>query len=127
MSWLHIWRFVRAVLFAAYALRCTKLHRIVKRVSRRKAQRARPIDARQLFRLMTLYGRLRPLLYARKDTCLLHSVAVIEFLACYDIYPDWVLGVRDSPFQAHSWLQHEGQTLTDSPLKLDRLTPIIVI
>jgi hypothetical protein len=127
IRWLHVWRFVNAVLFAQLALRCCRLDTLVKRASRRKRSSAAPSSADDLISLMTIYGRLRPWLYARHDNCLMHCLALLEFLTHYDIHPDWVFGVRAAPFQAHSWLQHAGRSLTDSPLKLDRFTPIMVV
>lgn len=125
---MHVLHFLLAVGYAAVALRWMPLARIIRRVRHRKQRNTdRSIDTERLGQLMTVYERLRPLLYTRKDACMLHSLAVLEFLARYDIFPDWVLGVRTSPFRAHSWLQCDGLALTDSPLRLQRLTPILKI
>ncbi|MGH8032381.1 MAG: lasso peptide biosynthesis B2 protein [Luteimonas sp.] len=124
----HVGRFLRAVLVAAVSLRCLSLERILSRARRRKRQhRSQAIDPDQLTQLMTVYGRLRPFLYGTENACMLHCMAVLEFLAPYGIVPDWVIGVRAHPFCAHSWLQVDEQVLTDSPLHVCRMTPILFI
>ncbi len=124
----HVLQFVTAVTYASCALRWMKLSRIVNRIRQRKLKSAgTPVDEDQLTQLMGIYGRLRPLLYTRKDACLLHALSVLEFLAHYRIFPDLVIGVRTRPFRAHCWLQHNGLALTDTPLHLSRLTPIVLI
>lgn len=123
----HVLQIVLAIIYATAAVRWLPLSRIVRRARQRKLQEGRAINSKQLAELMTIYERVRPWLYTRKDACMLHSLAVMEFLAWHGITPDWILGVRTSPFRAHSWLQYGGQAITDSPLKLARLTPLLMI
>ena len=38
-----------------------------------------------------------------------------------------VIGVRTSPFGAHSWAQHEDEVLNDSVEEVLRFTPILIV
>jgi len=58
---------------------------------------------------------------------MLHSLALVEFLARYRLYPDWVFGVQTQPFKAHCWLQYGSLVLNDKPTRLHELTPILSI
>lgn len=128
IRWHHVWSFLLAVTRAGLSLRLLSLERIVRRARDRKSRQSRnAIVADELTDLMMVYGVLRPWIYGTKDACMLHSIAVLEFLARYGIFPDWVIGVRTAPFRAHSWLQVSDQVLTDSPLHVSRMTPILIV
>lgn len=128
IRWHHVWSFLLAVTRAVMSLRLLSLERIIRRARERKSRRSPTVKvADELTDLMMIYGVLRPWIYGTKDACMLHSIAVLEFLARYDIFPTWVIGVRVAPFRAHSWLQVSDQVLTDSPLHVSRMTPILVV
>lgn len=124
----HLVRMAWAVLVAACAKRYMRIDRIVGRAYRRK-QRAvsKPADADREAELLRIFHSLRPLFYSPHNRCMFHCMALAEFLAGYGVYPDWVFGVRVAPFQAHCWLERDGTSLTDAPLNLDRMTPIMIV
>jgi hypothetical protein len=48
-----------------------------------------------------------------KDQCLFNSLFLIQFLACYRVYPDWYFGVRLNEFYAHCWIQDRNVIYDD--------------
>jgi hypothetical protein len=117
----------RAVFVATLLLRCCSLERIVRRTLARKRRRtAAPIEHARLTDLAERFERWCPLFFSAQDACLLHSLALLEFLAGHAIHPDWVFGVRTRPFVAHCWLQHEQAVCNDTLERVCRFTPILV-
>lgn len=114
---------------ASLKLRLMGLESVVRNVAARKATRgcvAQP-DPRHLSELVAVFMTLRPWLFTAKDACLFDSLALLEFLARYEIYPTWVFGVVAAPFAAHSWLQHGGVVLNDYPENVLKYSPILVV
>ena len=62
-----------------------------------------------------MFRRLRPYAFAAKDQCLFHALALLKFLAYYNIFPTWVIAVRPTPWAAHSWLQLGNHVLDCNP------------
>lgn len=125
-----------ANLFISYALaslsfRLCSLKRAVRRVETIKNRKARSgdtaLDLDAARRLVQIFEYLRPLLYTSQDKCLLDSLTLIEFLARYDVFPTWILGVRTGPFRAHSWVQHSRYVFNDSPGHTRAYVPILAI
>lgn len=79
-----------------------------------------------LLSLLSSFDALRPL-YPRPYLCLFDSLALIEFLARYGIFPTWVFGVRGEPFQAHCWVQHDTFLLNDTIDHIATFTPIMTV
>jgi transglutaminase superfamily protein len=124
----HILQFLRATLTAIVLLRCRPFSYIVDRASQRKRRQAsRPMDRDFACALLSAFFHIRPFIYAPKGRCLLDSIALLEFLAHYDVHPDWVVGVKVVPFASHSWLQHERFVLNGTPAYVRAYTPILVI
>lgn len=122
--------FVASVASAAAMLRLWSLERIVARASARKSQRgpvASEPDTDAIMHRVAIYSRLRPWLYSRKDNCLLHSLALLEFLAREGIVADWIFGVRTAPFRAHAWLAYGSRVLTESPQSVAGYSPILAV
>lgn len=124
----HVYNFVAACITAAARLRWSRIEKTVSAVARRKAlhesrQRADLEEARQL---AAIFHRLR-LLFPANYLCLFDSLALIEFLARYDVFPDWVFGVRLEPWGAHCWIQHRDFAFDDSIEETADFTPIMVI
>lgn len=126
--------FLVANLSAALMLRHWKIAKTVGHVHRRKSRGVQSAgsvsqlsgidrirDRVRVFRL------LRPFLFAGRDRCMLNSLALVEFLARYDVFPTWVFGVKTGPFGAHCWVQHEGFILNDMPENARRFTPIMAV
>ena len=122
--------FVAASLFAKFALRFTRFERVVNRVARRRARRAQanqPLDLVRARQLVAAFGRMRVFLFSTRDECLHDSLAVLEFLARYGLYPNWVFGVRARPFEAHCWVQHAGIVFNDTVEQVGAYVPIMVV
>ena len=126
-SWIS---FFVASAFAKFALRTWRFERVIRRVRRRKEQvgaRAGALDVERARKLVEAFTRYRIFLFSSKDECLYDSLALIEFLARYDLYPDWVFGVQTRPFAAHCWVQHSDIVFNDTVEHVSGYTPIMVV
>lgn len=85
-----------------------------------------PTDYDALRRLVSTFHQLRPF-YIRKYLCLYDSLALMEFLAAYCFYPEWIFGVTAEPFSAHCWVQSGKYVLNDTVEGVRRYTPIMII
>lgn len=110
------------------ALRWRRIERIVYHVHSRKVRRM-PRGQNDMTRaqhLVLSFLRYRPL-YPRPYLCLFDSLALIEFLHFYRLYPNWIFGVRLEPFHAHCWVQH-GDHVFNEPVDIIRpYTPILAV
>jgi hypothetical protein len=126
-SWIT---FFTASAFAKFILRTWPFERVIRRVKLRKeslGRKASPLDAEQARKLVEAFLRYRVFLFSSKDECLYDSLALLEFLARYGIYPDWVFGVQTRPFAAHCWVQHGEIVFNDTVEHVTGYTPIMVI
>ncbi|HET9396927.1 MAG TPA: lasso peptide biosynthesis B2 protein [Nitrospiraceae bacterium] len=124
---LHILRFIKAATWAMASLRFLKLQSIMRRISSRKAAQPRLVaDPAVIVELIRVFDWLRPLAFEKKNGCFVYCLAILEFLACYGVFPDWVFAVKDRPFRAHCWLQQGELLFTDIPFEVRQLTPIMV-
>jgi Transglutaminase-like superfamily len=126
-SWL---KFFTASALAKLRLRTWPFERVIQRVKRRKeleGRNASPLDAEWARKLVEAFARYRVFLFSSKDECLYDSLALLEFLARYGIYPDWVFGVQTRPFAAHCWVQHGDIVFNDTVEHVSGYTPIMVV
>jgi hypothetical protein len=122
--------FVRSWAVASLMLRVLPLHRIVERVRHRKEREeanAPELDLKVAHRLTAIHQILQPAFYSANDACLRNSLTLLEFLAKYGLYPEWVFGVRLQPFLAHSWVQQGAVVFTDPTEYVVRFTPIMTV
>jgi Transglutaminase-like superfamily len=122
--------FVTASAFAKLTLRTWPFERVIQRVRRRKEHLgagAAPLDAERARKLVEAFIRYRVFLFSSKNECLYDSLALLEFLARYGIYPDWVFGVQTRPFAAHCWVQHGNIVFNDTVEHVSGYTPIMVV
>jgi hypothetical protein len=109
-------RFFKAMIVTKSLLKFASMERIVTRVKRRKdrycAKGGTMPDDERLNELVETYKILKPLFVTVKDQCLFNSLFLIEFLACYRVYPNWYFGVRLNEFYAHCWVQ-DGNVIYD--------------
>lgn len=125
----HHWVvFLRASIKASWKLRWYPLHRTVQSVRKRKARgiKSKNADEDALHQLLAIFQQLRPF-YGRKYLCLFDSLALVEFLAHYRFYPQWVYGVTAEPFRAHCWVQDHGFVLNDIVERVRGYTPIMAV
>ena len=120
--------FLRASIKASWKLRFHSMKRTVQSIDRRKQRYndSHSVEQETLGQLLAIFHRLRPF-YARKYLCLFDSLALIEFLAYYGLYPQWVFGVVAEPFGAHCWVQSDQYVLNDRPEYVHGYTPIMVV
>lgn len=83
-------------------------------------------ETQRLLALTKSFNMLRPM-FPRNYLCLFDSFALVEFLARYDLFPDWVFGVREDPFSAHCWVQNDGSVLNDRLDRITLFTPIMIV
>jgi len=124
----HWIMFLRASVKASWKLRFYSMKRTVRSVDRRKrrSNNSCAVEHETLRQLLAIFHRLRPF-YARKYLCLFDSLALVEFLAYYRLYPQWVFGVVAEPFGAHCWVQNDQYVLNDRPEYVRGYTPIMVV
>ncbi len=120
--------FVAASCFAKLALRFWRFERVIRRVARRNQARAGyTLDMARARQLAETFTRLRAFLFSHRNECLHDSLALLEFLARYEVFPNWVFGVRARPFVAHCWVQHEDVVFNDTAEHVGSYTPIMVV
>jgi hypothetical protein len=122
--------FFVASTFAKFALRTWPFERVIQRVRRRKhlmASKAGLFDIERARTLVEAFARYRVFLFSSKNECLHDSLALIEFLARYGIYPDWVFGVQTRPFAAHCWVQQADVVFNDTVEHVSGYTTIMVV
>jgi hypothetical protein len=120
-------RFIKAVSLAYLFLRFRSLQSIAITVSSRRQRSASrsAADLNALRDSVSVYQRLRPLVFTVRDKCLFDSLALIEFLAAEDMHPHWVIGVKTHPFTAHSWVQSGPLVLNDHHEHVRIYSPIL--
>lgn len=122
------WNFLAACMTASLRLKWHPIERTVGSVARRKVSRAtrRSLDIDEARRLTAVFHRLRRL-FPSNYMCLFDSLALIQFLARYDIHPTWIFGVKLEPWQAHCWIQHGPFTFNERAENVASYTPIMAI
>jgi hypothetical protein len=126
----HVMRFAQAWLWARRSARIHPLQNAVRTVTDLKARRAKSTtdsDEQRLVELVCVFRRLRPFVFTAHKQCLLHALALVRFLSYYDTFPVWVIGVKTSPWGAHSWVQHGNLVLDTVPEKVFDFTPILAV
>ena len=125
-----LYNFLRSCAAATWAVKWRRLESTVNAILSRKqraTQHNPPFDMRSAAELVDIFRRLRCYLFSARDHCLFHSLALVNFLALYGLYPSWVSGVRAAPWGAHSWVQEGTQVLDATPEEVRFYTPILVI
>lgn len=127
MGLMHLVNFFCACLAAFLKVRFQTTARVVRSVRRRKNRCSSNYEAKKARDLVEIFKTLRPLFFTAKDHCLFDSLALIEFMARYEIYPTWVFGVQMGPFQAHCWVQDENFIYNEDMDKAHFFTPIMAV
>lgn len=104
------------------------ISRIVENIKRQKfhCNTTHAVDMPRLLALARNFARYR-FFYPKNYLCLFDSLALLLYLARYNLYPMWVFGVREAPFFAHCWVQAGTVVLTDYRDKVTPFTPIMAI
>ncbi len=122
--------FVFASVFAKLSLRFLRFEKSIRRVAARRAAHSDSdgsLDIARARQLVDIFGRLRAFLFSHREECLHDSLALLEFLARYDVLPRWVFGVRARPFVAHCWVQCDDMVFNDTVEHVTSYTPIMVV
>lgn len=77
--------------------------------------------------LVATFHSLSPLFFSTRDACRYRSLCLLRFLTFYGLTPDWVFGVRLSPFQAHCWIEADGYVLNDDVGNVQEYRRILTI
>ena len=75
----------------------------------------------------SIFNRLRTLLFAGSNKCLLLALALRLFMQSHGIRPAIVLAVTSDPFRAHAWVQFGPLIFDKRPEGLDIMTPILSV
>jgi hypothetical protein len=120
--------FLYCLLCSAVSLRVVPLRHIVRRVYHRRnaaVSNGYAFSLSGATKLVATFQTIRPYFFLSKDRCLLHALALIEYLAHHDQYPMLVFGVKTDPWGAHAWVQHGTFLLDCSPEQVCGLEQIL--
>lgn len=127
----HILNFFKALVIAKVSRKFLPIEYTVNRVRRRKerfyAKGGTETDYERINELVEIYKILKPLFVTVKDECLFNSLFLIEFLACYRVYPSWYFGVRLNEFYAHAWVQGGNTIYDDFIISTSQNQPIMAV
>lgn len=114
---------------AAWMLRARSFDCAVRWVAHRKQSRGATaaMDHRTIMELIDVFRRLRLFAFSAKGKCLFHALVLTTFLSRYGLFPSWVVGVKTSPWGAHSWVQQGNLILDSTPEEVRTYTPILVV
>ncbi len=121
--------FLRASMKADRLLTRAHISQTVRYVYERKQKHAtqrKHFDFSEARRLYSAFAALRPF-YPRDYLCLFDSLAFLEFLCGYGLFPAWVFGVTSDPFKAHCWVQQGEVVLNDSVERAGAYVPIMTV
>ncbi len=130
IRWGHVASFAVAYFAAWYSLQWRPLASTVALVRRKKMRNlgtSELSDVVRMARLVDIFRRLRPFVFAAEGHCLLHALTLVKFLDRYRFHPEWVIGVATQPWSAHSWVQSGKYLLDTNPEKVGEYTPILVV
>lgn len=121
-------RFASACTSAAVQLRWSSIETIVTKLRERKQSHADHTrqDIGEVRRLVAAFLKLRSI-FPVNYLCLYDSLALLEFLASYRIFPTWVFGVTLEPWGAHCWVQDAGLVYNEGIEEAANYTPILAI
>ncbi len=123
-----VFHYFKTMITVSFWLKWRSTEQIMTRLKKRSEKHSHDTGAAEEQRirdLIEIFKNLRPLFFTAKDHCLFDSFALIEFLSSYDIYPNWVFGVKMSPFAAHCWVQQGDLLLNDSLDHINLFSPIM--
>lgn len=106
---------------AMVTLRPRRLRRMLELV-RRGARPATLAEAQR-----ALDAVLRVSRRCRGEYCLQRSVATVLVCRLTGSWPQWRVGVRTQPFQAHAWVVAEGTAVGENPAAIGYFSPIMVV
>jgi len=128
-TWRHANAFFASCMRASSELSRQPLRTTLETARTRKAHHRTHHDGPDFDRarsLVLVFNRLR-WYYPRPYLCLFDSLALLHFLARFDLFPDWVFAVSADPFEAHCSVQWGNVVLNDTVERVSGLTPIMYV
>lgn len=126
-SWLDT---LRACCAQINAMAVLKFRPLAETVERRRARRVNLhthlADTQILARTANAFAQSERLLPSN-DRCLRRSLAMVDYLARFNIPAVVVIAVKMRPFGAHAWVQIDDVLLNDSLDNIRTFTPILAI
>lgn len=119
--------FMRAYQWARKAIAKRTLYSIACEIGTAKSAVSVHFETQRAIARVSAFRRLRPLMFTERDQCLLHALALTQFLAYDEIYPTWIIGVRARPWSAHSWVQAGRWLLDAKPEHVCDYSPILTV
>jgi hypothetical protein len=128
-SFAHLRHLLTAYTAAKWSLKHRPIKKVVQAATLRKsrAPSASALDVGRVRTLVAAFVHLRPLFFTVRNACLLDSLTLVNFLARYGFFPQWVFGVETDPFYAHCWVQQGDFVFNDTPDYVRRFSPILVV
>jgi len=123
-------KFVTACAVAWWWLKRAGLATAVERARRQKQASTTPpqqFDIERAAELVSVFRRLRPYFFTARNHCLFHALTLTKFLGYYGVFPTWVIGVKTTPWAAHSWVQAGHFMLDATPEDVSYYTPILAV
>lgn len=123
----HVLNFFLSSVRVRWRLKHQSLETISDAVLKAKSPASDSDDAGVLGKMHELthvYEYIRPFFYTQREQCLFDSMALVQFLASYNVFPTLVLGVRAMPFEAHAWVQYGPYVLNGMPEYIRLFKPI---
>lgn len=121
-------RFFAACVTATIRLRWGRLENTIAAIARRKTRHEpqQLIDMTRARELTAIFYKLRTF-FPSNYLCLFDSLALIEFLARYRVFPTWIFGVKLEPWAAHCWIQEGLFAFNEGVEEAAAYTPIMAI
>jgi hypothetical protein len=125
----QLWSLFRAYTAAKWSLRHRPIRTVVEAAGLRggRAGTARTMDITAVRPLVTAFFYLRPWFYTARNACLLDSLTLVNFLARYGVFPQWIFGVKTDPFYSHCWVQQDDYVFNDTADYVRGFSPILVV
>jgi hypothetical protein len=121
-------RLFSAHMAARWSLKQRPIKDVVEAACHRKSHAPwPPLSIRVVRPIVASFLHLRPWLYTSRDACLLDSLTLVNFLAGYGVFPQWVFGVKTDPFFAHCWVQQADVVFNDTADHVRGFSPILVV
>lgn len=123
-----VWRFFASSAIAKWRLQFNCIEDIVRGVERRRTLSLGRdhLNLADACKLVHIYNRLRPL-FPSNFMCLFDSLALLEFLAHYNIFPQWVFAIRSDPWAAHCWVQFDAIAFNQDTEQARTYLPIMAV
>lgn len=123
----HFVNFSYACVHSLLSLRLISLYRIAKRIESRRSAHVQELTPEEVAELIAVFRRLRSFTFSADGRCLFHALTLITFLSKYSSYPRLVIGIKTSPWGAHSWVQDGTLVLDSTPEIVRYYVPILSV